>query len=142
MSLVSSLNSAAPGVSVTLTATVTGGSPTGSVIFFDGATVLGSSALKGSFQATFSSTNLALGTHLITAQDGRSTVHAASTTQVVEYGSNLTGWTPILIPAATTGDVIITPGNLSDHVRVVMPTLGGQGFVRLKVEPELVRTVA
>ena len=217
-SLVSSLNPAAPGVSVTFTASVAGGSPAGNVTFFDGATALGSSVLNGSFQATFSLTNLAIGTHLITAQYGGSSIHAASTssalnqqialspyaawadggaqgltagvndspaadpdgdgisnlmefalggapmvsspgilpvlanvggtwffdynrsdlsqagtTQVVEYGSNLTGWTPILIPAATSSDVVITPGSPADHVRVTLPATGSQGFVRLKV---------
>ena len=58
---------------------MSGSSPPGNVTFFDGATALGSSALNGSFQATFSLNNLAIGTHAITAQYGGSNLHAAST---------------------------------------------------------------
>ena len=54
-------------------------------------------------------------------------------TQVVEYGSTLTGWTPITIPATSAGVVTITPGTPSDHVSVTIPNLGSQTFVRLKV---------
>jgi hypothetical protein len=58
---------------------------------------------------------------------------APATTQVVEYGSNLTGWTPVTIPATTAGIVTITPGSPSDHVKVTLPASGNQVFVRLKV---------
>ena len=56
-----------------------------------------------------------------------------NTTQVVEYGGDLTGWTPIAIPATSAGTVTITPGSSSDLVRVVIEELGSSGFVRLKV---------
>ena len=55
------------------------------------------------------------------------------TTQIVEYGSNLTGWTDVIIPATSAGDVTITPGNTADHVKVTLPDLGTKGYVRLKV---------
>ena len=56
-----------------------------------------------------------------------------TTIQMVEYGSNLTGWTPVAIPATSAGIVTITPGSSSDHVSVAIPDLGGKLFVRLKV---------
>jgi autotransporter-associated beta strand protein len=56
-----------------------------------------------------------------------------ATSQIVEYGSDLTGWTPVLIPATTAGTVTITPGSPSDHVKVTLPLVGPQAFVRLKV---------
>ncbi len=56
-----------------------------------------------------------------------------ATTQVVEYGSELTGWTPVTIPATSAGIVTITPGSPSDHVTVTIPSPGAKGFVRLKV---------
>jgi len=56
-----------------------------------------------------------------------------ATTQVVEYGNNLTGWTPLAIQATTGGAVTITPGTPFDHVSVAIPHLGNQTFVRLKV---------
>jgi hypothetical protein len=57
------------------------------------------------------------------------------TTQVVEYGSNLTGWTPVPIPETSEGIVTITPGSPTDHVSVAIPQLGGKMFVRLRVSP-------
>ncbi len=63
----------------------------------------------------------------------RSDAAQTSTTQVVEYGSDLTGWTPVVIPTTSAGIVTITPGSPSDHVVVTLPVGGGQQFVRLKV---------
>jgi hypothetical protein len=66
----SSLNPAPPGAPVTFTATVTPaftkGSLTGRVSFYDGATLLGSGSLSDG-KATLSKSNLALGSHSITA---------------------------------------------------------------------------
>jgi autotransporter-associated beta strand protein len=56
-----------------------------------------------------------------------------ATTQVVEYGSDLTGWAPVTIPATTGGAVTITPGVPTDHVKVTLPNPGPKGFARLKV---------
>lgn len=56
-----------------------------------------------------------------------------ATTQVVEYGDSLTGWTPVSIPATSSGAVTITPGSPSDHVKVTLPNPGTKLFVRLKV---------
>jgi len=69
----SSVNPAVLGQSVTFTATVTSpatgaGTPSGSVSFYDGATLLGSASLNGSGQATLSTSALALGAHTISAQ--------------------------------------------------------------------------
>jgi hypothetical protein len=63
----------------------------------------------------------------------RSDAAQSSTTQTVEYGNNLTGWTPVNIPATSAGIVEITPGSPSDHVKVTIPTNGTQTFIRLKV---------
>lgn len=214
----SSLNPAATGAAVTFTATVSGGAPTGNVIFYDGATALGTSVLNGTYQASLSRSNLTAGTHNITAQYAGDANYAASTsailsqvivlsafdawaadpahgltpglnngpmddpnydgmcnllvfalggapmsssvgvlpkltrsgntwifeydrsdlslpvtTQVVEYGSDLVGWTPVTIPVTTAGSVTITPGSPSDHVSVTIPAPGARIFVRLKV---------
>ncbi len=215
----SSLSPATVGVSVTFTATVTGGTPTGNVTFYDGATALGTSALNGSFQTTLSSSSLTAGTHSITAQYAGNANYAASTstvlsqvivlppfdawasdpangltagvndgpladpdgdgicnllefalggspmtfgqavlptltpsgnnllfeynrsdlslspvtTQVVEYGSDLAGWTTVAIPTTSFDIVTITPGTPSDHVAVTIPISGSKTFVRLKV---------
>jgi len=63
----------------------------------------------------------------------RSSLSLSSTSQVVEYGSNLTGWDSLPIPATTFVGVTITPGTVSDHVKVTLPAMGAGGFVRLKV---------
>ena len=68
--IASSAPSSAFGQLITLTALVVpasgGGTPTGSVVFTDGSTVLGSSLLSGSL-AVFSTSSLAVGTHRIVA---------------------------------------------------------------------------
>jgi alpha-galactosidase len=56
-----------------------------------------------------------------------------ATAQMVEYGSDLTGWTPVIVPATSSGVVTITPGSPSDHVKVTLPDPGTKVFVRLKV---------
>lgn len=60
---------AAPGSTVTLTATVnsTGGIPTGQVVFLDGTTGLGSASLDASGVATLRTNTLAAGVHSLTA---------------------------------------------------------------------------
>ena len=63
----------------------------------------------------------------------RSDASASVTTQVVEYGDNLTGWTPVTIPATSSGMVEIIPGDPSDKVKVTIPIQGSRTFVRLKV---------
>jgi hypothetical protein len=58
---------------------------------------------------------------------------AAATTQVVEYGNDLIGWTAVTIPATSVGIVTITQGSPSDRVEVALPGGSKQQFVRLKV---------
>ena len=62
-----------PGASVLFTNTLSvvspgGGIPTGSVAFKDGASALGAGTLNGSGVATFSTTSLSHGSHIITAE--------------------------------------------------------------------------
>lgn len=56
-----------------------------------------------------------------------------NTTQIVQYGNDLVGWTDITIPATSAGAVTITPGSPADHVRVIIPNIGDKMFARLKV---------
>jgi hypothetical protein len=66
--MTSSLNPATAGQAVTFTATVSSaaGTPTGTVDFRDGATVLSTVALNAAGQATFTTSTLAAGSHSIT----------------------------------------------------------------------------
>ena len=63
---------AAPGSTVTLTATITspGGIPTGQVVFLDGTTTLGSSVLNDAGVATLRNNTLSVGIHTLTASYG------------------------------------------------------------------------
>jgi alpha-galactosidase len=58
-----------------------------------------------------------------------------ATSQVVEYGSDLIGWTPITIPATSNDQVTITPTSTLDHVSVKIPNAGNRSFARLKITP-------
>ena len=95
--LVSSVNPAALGQAITFTATVaplTGSTtPTGTVTFTDGATPLGTGPLNAGGVATFSTSSLGAGSHLITAVYGGDTGFTTSTsavlTQVVNAAPSL-----------------------------------------------------
>jgi autotransporter-associated beta strand protein len=102
----STANPSVFGQATTLTATVTAvapgsGTPTGSVSFFDGATLLGTSPLDGSGTAALTTTGLAVGSQSITVVYGgdanysgdtspvlMQTVSQASTTSVVTSSAN------------------------------------------------------
>jgi len=62
----SSVNPSTQGQAVTLTATVSGDAPTGSVTFSEGGTTLGTSPLNGG-TATWATSSWAPGTHVVTA---------------------------------------------------------------------------
>ena len=69
------------GASLAFTATVAGGTPTGNVSFYDGAVLLGTSALNGSYQASLTTSALAAGSHGITARYAGDANHFTSTSQ-------------------------------------------------------------
>ena len=84
-SLISSINPATLGQSVTFTATASGGTPlpTGSIKFMDGAAVLGTSPVSAGGVATFATSTLTFGTHAITAVYQGDVDHAVSTSSVL-----------------------------------------------------------
>jgi len=89
-SVISSDNPSALGQSVTFTASVSGLiiTPTGTVTFMDGATILGTGSLNGSGQATFNTNALAAGNHSITAIFGGDLVYAGSASSVLTQSVN------------------------------------------------------
>ncbi|HYW43731.1 MAG TPA: Ig-like domain-containing protein, partial [Bryobacteraceae bacterium] len=101
-------NPSVAGQSVTLTATVTPGNPTGTVSFFDGANLLGSGALSNGV-ATVATSSLTAANHSLTASYGGDANNAPSTspavTQLVNPGSTGTGApNPIAVsPASGSG---------------------------------------
>jgi hypothetical protein len=78
--LASSANPVVAGQQVTFTATVSGaaGTPTGSVTFRDGSSVLATVPLNGSGVATYSTSSLAVGAHTIYANYGGSATYGIS----------------------------------------------------------------
>ena len=84
-------------VTLTLTATASTGTPTGNVVFYDnGSTVSVNVALNGSGVATFSTTNLAPGSHTLTAQYAGDTNNASGTSNAVNEGILQSGTTTTL----------------------------------------------
>ncbi len=102
------------GQSLTFAATVTGavGTPTGSVTFDDGSTVLGAGTLNASGVATFTTGQLAVGQHAITAVYGGGADFAASTSpvldQTVSQASTTTTLSSSANPSAFGENVILT----------------------------------
>ena len=104
ISLVSSLNPAAVGESVTFTATATSaqGTPTGTVSFLDGTTLLGSETLS-SGTASFTTSTLAAGSHSITAAySGDSTFNICTSAILVQ---------DVLVPAVSLSSNTLNFGN-------------------------------
>ena len=95
----SSLNPSTAGTSVTFTASVTTpgpGSPTGSVSFLNGTTMLGSATLNGSSKATLTTSGLPTGPQSITAvYSGDSTDVGSTSTALTQNVQALTGTTPL-----------------------------------------------
>jgi hypothetical protein len=99
-----SLNPSVSGNPVTFTATVTpaadgGTAPTGTVIFSDGSTVLGSSALTGN-AAAFTISTLTVGPHSITAAYNGDAENAANTSAALSQVVNPTASTAMVTSSA------------------------------------------
>jgi uncharacterized repeat protein (TIGR01451 family) len=143
--LTSSQNPSQVGQAVTFTAAASssGGTPTGTVIFKDGAVVLGAGTLSAGGIATFTTSTLALGSHSITASYAGATTFAASASasliQTVNTPTDslkLRALQVLATPVAaqTSGmaisgavDNAITEG-FSDGGALVMPNGGGVRF--------------
>ena len=116
--LTSSLNPAAVGASVTLTASVTGNAPTGNVNFIDGASSIGgcsARSLSGSGNtrtATCTTSSLAGGTHNIVASYGGNASNASSSSstlaQVINAPSSTTTLTSSVNPSVVGNNVTFT----------------------------------
>jgi hypothetical protein len=105
--LTSSLNPSTFGQSVTFTAAVTtaSGTPTGTVTFFDGTTILGTGTLSGG-TATFTTATLTVGSHNITATYAGNSSYAAATSVILTQVVNAP-------PPATTTTILTSSLNPS-----------------------------
>ena len=98
--LTSSSAKVASGADVTLTASVlpTGSNATGSVMFYDGTTTLGSATLNGG-KASLTLGTLSIGTHSLTAKYSGDSGNAASTSGV--FNQTITGTVQLTVVAAS-----------------------------------------
>ncbi len=121
------------GQQVTLTATITPGSafsplPTGTVDFFNGATLLGSGSVSNDV-ATLNTTALAVGNNSVTAQYLGDTNYAGSTSPVTLAAIVLAPTTTTLAPLSNTSPAPFEKVTLTASVAIVSPgagTLTGQ----------------
>ncbi len=128
-SLTSSAISSVSGDSLTLTATVSSGAgtPTGTVTFYDGSTLVDSETLDGSGVATFTTSSLSIGNHSITAVYAGDGTYTSSTSSVVNqaidatstifwigsgYWDNPANWSTDTVPTST--DNVVFDGNYSN----------------------------
>lgn len=114
VSLASGGSPSLAGTAVLLTATVTGsggGTPTGTVVFKEGTSTLGTATLNGTGVATFSTSSLVPGQHSITAAYGGDTLNLPATsavlTQTVQEGTTTT-LTSSANPALVGAPVVLT----------------------------------
>ena len=99
ITLGSSAEPAVYGQSLTFTATLAASSPTGSVVFRDGANVLGTVPLSGA-GANFTTSALGVGTHSITAQYAGDTDNTPATSPVLVQTVNRNASTTTIAPPA------------------------------------------
>ena len=108
----SSPNPSAFGQAVTFTATVTptsgSGTPTGTVTFADGATMLGTATLSGG-QATFTTSSLSAGNHTITVTYGGDGIFTPSTSPALNQVINQ-------VPTTTALASSVNPSNVGQPV--------------------------
>ncbi len=103
--VVSSTNPSMFGQSATFTATITAnapgsGTPTGTATFLDGSTTLGTGTLNGSGIATFTTSNLSIGSHSITVVYGGDTSFITSTSAPVTQVVNQDATTSVVACSA------------------------------------------
>jgi sugar lactone lactonase YvrE len=128
-------NPAVVGASVTLTATATAptATPTGTVVFYDGTTALGSVTLNGGGVATYSTSSLAPGTHVLTAQyQGNATDTTALSntvneviTQATDTTSLTSSGTPVAVGTAVTFGSTVTSADGTIPTGTVTFSQGG-----------------
>jgi hypothetical protein len=113
--LASSLNPSASGQPVTFTATVTpafGGSPKGTVTFYNGTTVLGTGTLNSTTRtATFATSTLSVGTHSITGTYSGGVDLNGSTSPVLTQTVNSS-----VVPTTTTLTSSVNPSSFLQTV--------------------------
>ncbi|MEO8615056.1 MAG: Ig-like domain-containing protein, partial [Luteolibacter sp.] len=134
--VVSSANPTVTGNSILFTATVssTGGIPTGSVTFLDGATVIGTSDLNSTGEGSFVTSALSVGSHSITASYAYTASYTASTSAVLTqtitasttdmYHDWAAGYPSLTDTAPTSNPDGDSSNNLQEYAFGTDPTVG------------------
>lgn len=128
-SLTATPNPVNAGASLTLTATVTtaaSGTPTGSVDFLDGSTVLQTVAVSAQGIATLSLSTLSAGSHSLSAQYAGDAGFAASTSSAVAITVNAAGGGDFTIASSSTA-LTLTAGQSAQATLTLTPTGGFTG---------------
>ena len=118
----SSANPALLSSSVTFTATVssTVSTPTGSVDFYDGTTLLGSGTLASS-TATYATSSLTAGTHSITAvYGGDSNFSSVTSSPLSQIVSDVT----INVASGGSSSATVSPGGTATYALTISPSMG------------------
>lgn len=122
---VSSADPAIVGTNVDFTATVTGAyNPTGTVEFYDGATLMGTGALNGSFEASYATSALSVGSHNITAHylgDGNNNASVSGVEQILVQDIDKDS------PSTSTVLSVSNPSTIGDMVTLTADVTGGFG---------------
>jgi Bacterial Ig-like domain (group 3) len=121
--LAASANPVVVGQSFSLTATVTGVSPTGTVTFMDGSSILGSLAVNSSGQATFVVTSLNAGNHALTALYGGDSNNAGSTASTVNETVSPAG-TSVTLVSSLNPETLGQAVTFTATVSVTAPGMG------------------
>ena len=124
LALASSVNPSNYGQSVTFTATITGPgiTPTGTVTFYDGASAIGTGTVNASGLATFATSALAGGSHIITAQYGGDSQYSAVTSSALTQVVNKIGATLTIV-------AVPNPSVFGQSVTFKMTIVGTNGIV-------------
>ena len=122
VALAASANPALLTDSVTFTATVSSasGSPSGSVNFYDGATLLGSGTIA-SGTATYATSTLTVGTHTITAAYGGDTQFSTATSSAV---SQIISDFTVAIASGGSSSAAIGAGGTATYALTISPSAG------------------
>jgi len=125
VTLVSSLNPAIVTSAVSFTATLSSssGTPSGTVSFYDGTTLLGSVTLS-SLRAVYTTSSLATGTHSITAvYSGDNNFLSVTSSAVAELVQDFTISTPTS-GTTNTPTATVTPGGTATYTLNIGPSVG------------------
>jgi Bacterial Ig-like domain (group 3)/FG-GAP-like repeat len=125
VTLTSSVNPSAASQSVTFSASVHAGA-TGSVVFLDGATILGTGTINAAGVASFATSTLTIGTHPITASyGGDSNYDPATSALLVQTVSKI----PTLITIAESTSAQLTNGGVTFTATVTASSPNATGTV-------------